>query len=34
VVNQVQRAYNGLGQLVTESQATAGAVNTGTTPRV
>jgi len=28
VVNQVQRAYNGLGQLVTEYQSHSGAVNT------
>jgi RHS repeat-associated protein len=34
VVNQVQQVYNGLGQLVTEYQAHAGAVNTGTTPKV
>jgi RHS repeat-associated protein len=34
VVNQVQRAFNGLGQLVTEWQAHAGAVDTGTTPKV
>jgi RHS repeat-associated protein len=33
-VNQVQRAYNGLGQLTQEWQATTGAVNTGTTPSV
>jgi hypothetical protein len=30
----VQRAYNGLGQLITEYQAHAGAVNTGTSPKV
>ena len=34
VVNQVQRAFNGLGQLVTEWQAHGGAVNTSTTPKV
>ncbi len=34
VVNQVQRAFNGLGQLVQEWQATSGAVNTSTTPSV
>jgi RHS repeat-associated protein len=34
VVNQVQRAYNGLGQLITEYQATTGSVNTSTTPKV
>jgi RHS repeat-associated protein len=34
VVNQVQRAFNGLGQIVTEYQATTGAVNTSTTPKV
>ncbi len=34
VVNQVQRVYNGLGQLVTEYQATAGAVNPAWTPAV
>ncbi len=34
VVNQVQRVYNGLGQLTAEYQAHAGAVNTGTTPKV
>ena len=28
------RQYNGLGQLTTEFQATAGAVNVGTTPKV
>jgi hypothetical protein len=30
----VQQAYNGLGQLLTEYQVHAGAVNTSTTPRV
>ena len=34
VVNQVQREYNGLGQLITEYQAHSGAVNTGSTPKV
>jgi hypothetical protein len=34
VVNQVQRAFNGLGQLITEYQSHSGAVNTGTTPKV
>ena len=34
VVNQVQRAYNGLGQLITEYQAHSGSVNTSTTPKV
>src|SRR5262249_36652237 len=34
VVNQVQQVYNGLGQLITEYQAHAGAVNTGTTPKM
>jgi RHS repeat-associated protein len=34
VVNQVQRAFNGLGQLVTEWQAHGGAVNTSTSPKV
>jgi RHS repeat-associated protein len=34
VVNQVQRAFNGLGQLIQEWQATSGAVNIGTTPSV
>jgi RHS repeat-associated protein len=34
VVNQVQRVFNGLGQLVTEYQSHAGAVNTSTTPAV
>jgi RHS repeat-associated protein len=34
VVNQVQQAYNGLGQLITEYQSHSGAVNTGTTPKV
>ncbi|MBO0696925.1 MAG: RHS repeat protein, partial [Zavarzinella sp.] len=34
VVNQVQRAYNGLGQLIQEWQAVNGTVNTSTTPSV
>ena len=34
VVNQVQQAYNGLGQLITEYQSHTGAVNTGNTPKV
>ena len=34
VVNQVEQAYNGLGQLVTEYQAHAGVVNPSTTPKV
>ncbi|MBL9090226.1 MAG: IPT/TIG domain-containing protein [Planctomycetaceae bacterium] len=34
VVNEVQRAYNGFGQLIAEYQSHAGAVNTMTTPRV
>ncbi len=34
VVNQVQRAFNGLGQLTTEYQAHGAAVNTATTPKV
>lgn len=34
VVNQVQRQYNGFGQLVSEYQAHDGAVNTGSTPKV
>jgi RHS repeat-associated protein len=34
VVNQVQRVYNGLGQLVQEFQAVNGEVDTGTTPSV
>jgi RHS repeat-associated protein len=34
VVNQVQREFNGLGQLTTEWQATSGAVNTSTSPKV
>jgi RHS repeat-associated protein len=34
IVNQVQQVYNSLGQLITEYQATSGAVNTNTTPKV
>jgi len=34
VVNQVQRVFNGLGQLVTEYQSHSGAVDTSTTPKV
>jgi YD repeat-containing protein len=34
MVNQVQDAYNGLGQLTTEWQANSGSVNTSTTPKV
>jgi RHS repeat-associated protein len=34
VVNQIQRAYDGLGQLTQEWQATSGTVNTSTTPSV
>lgn len=34
IVNQIQRAYNGLGQLTAEYQANNGAVNTTTTPKV
>jgi|GEM_PF-268111 len=34
VVNQVQREYNGLGQLTTEYQQHGGAVNVATTPKV
>jgi RHS repeat-associated protein len=34
VVNQVQRAYNGLGQMITEWQEHGGAVNTSTSPKV
>jgi RHS repeat-associated protein len=34
IVNQVQRAFNGLGQLVTEYQSHSGAVNTGSSPKV
>ena len=34
IVNQVEQVYNGLGQLITEYQSVAGAVNTSTTPKV
>lgn len=34
IVNQVQRTFNGLGQLITEYQANSGAVNTGSSPKV
>ena len=34
VVNQIEREYNGLGQMITEYQATSGSVNTCTTPKV
>jgi hypothetical protein len=34
IVNQVQRAFNGLGQMTTEWQSHSGAVNTSTTPKV
>jgi RHS repeat-associated protein len=34
IVNQVQRAYNGLGQMTQEWQSHSGAVNTNTTPSV
>src|SRR5262249_1676540 len=34
IVNQVQRTFNGLAQLITEHQSHSGAVNTGTTPKV
>src|SRR5205823_1730076 len=34
IVNQVQRQYNGLGQLTAEYQRHGGAVNLSTTPRV
>jgi RHS repeat-associated protein len=34
IVNQVQRDFNGLGQLTKEYQAHGGAVNTGTSPKV
>jgi RHS repeat-associated protein len=34
IVNQVQRKFNGLGQLIQEWQAHSGAVNTSTTPSV
>ncbi len=34
IVNQVQRTYNGLGQLTIEYQSHSGAVNTSTSPKV
>src|SRR5205807_2704143 len=34
VTNQVQRAYNGYGQMITEYQAHGGAVSTGSSPKV
>ena len=34
IVNQVQRAFNGLAQLITEYQSHSGAVNTSSTPKV
>jgi RHS repeat-associated protein len=34
VVNQVQREFNGLGQITKEYQSHSGAVDTGTTPKV
>src|SRR5207248_6235164 len=34
IVNQVERAYNGLSQLFIEYQANSGAVNINTTPKV
>jgi RHS repeat-associated protein len=34
IVNQVQRSFNGLGQLTAEYQSHSGAVNTSTTPKV
>jgi len=34
IVNQVQRLYNGLGQLTADYQSASGAVNTSTTPKV
>ena len=33
-MNQIQREYNGLGQLITEYQEHGGAVNTSTSPKV
>jgi YD repeat-containing protein len=33
IVNQVQRTFNGLGQLTAEYQSHSGAVNTGSTPK-
>src|SRR5262249_37715704 len=34
VVNQVQRSFNGLGQLTTDYQSHSGVVNTSSTPKV
>jgi YD repeat-containing protein len=34
IVNQVQRTFNGLGQMTAEYQSHSGMVNTGTTPKV
>jgi len=34
MLTQIQDAFNGLGQLITEYQSHSGAVNTGTTPKV
>ena len=34
IVNQIQRVFNGIGQLITEYQSHSGAVNTSTTPKV
>jgi hypothetical protein len=34
IVNKVQRAFNGLGQMTQEWQSHSGAVNTGSTPSV
>jgi hypothetical protein len=34
VVNEVQREFDGLGNLTTEYQATSGSVNTSTSPKV
>jgi RHS repeat-associated protein len=34
IVNQVQDAYNGMGQMITEYQSHSGAVNTSTTPKL
>src|SRR5262245_58914004 len=34
IVNQVQRTFNGLGQMTKEYQSHSGAVNTSTTPNV
>ena len=34
IVNQVQRTFNGLGQMTAEYQSQSGAVNTSTTPKV